>query len=452
VVRVPLNHALRIAALALTSCGLALLTGLLSAIVYTGGEPMVRALGLTLQHLRPLHETLAFSWIFLGGVAVVYGFLHREFGASTSAMRTRMALQRTLWSVAGVGVVVSLLGGHFSGREYLGYSPLFSLLVAAGWVLFVIDYFSLVGLRLRGRPVYVYMWSVALPFFLLTYAEAHLYLLPSVGQIPTRDLAIQWKSNGTLVGSFNLLVYGSLIYISGLITGNHRYAHSRTAFALFFVGLLNTFTNYGHHTYHLPQSHWIHGISFTVSMLEILILAKVVADVVSALCVPGGPPIKGATCLFFLSASRWTLANLVLALAISVPPLNTLIHGTHVVVAHVMGSMIGIDSMILWGALWYIAVNTLGEGWRRPELPSMRRAIFTVNLSLAVFLVAFLARGWAQGWMRYLGPVANDLSLAIRVFPTLMMLAGVTLGGTLLWLLSRWIPGLLRGVPPAPPR
>jgi len=59
------------------------------------------------------------------------------------------------------------------------------------------------------------------------------------------------------------------------LAGSQSYARSRTAFAFFTVGLLNTFCNYGHHTYHLPQSAWIHWASFIVSMLELVILAKI---------------------------------------------------------------------------------------------------------------------------------------------------------------------------------
>ena len=33
-----------------------------------------------------------------------------------------------------------------------------------------------------------------------------------------RDMAVEWKSYGSLVGSFNLIVYGNLIYLSEKIS------------------------------------------------------------------------------------------------------------------------------------------------------------------------------------------------------------------------------------------
>ena len=51
-----------LAVLALTSCALALVSGMASSLVYTDLEPALRQLGFTLQHLRPIHETFAFAW------------------------------------------------------------------------------------------------------------------------------------------------------------------------------------------------------------------------------------------------------------------------------------------------------------------------------------------------------------------------------------------------------
>ena len=266
---------------AFAAAAVTLLSGLVAALVYSRYEPLLSSRGVTLQQLRPIHETFAFAWVFLGGIAVVYFYLHNSFGPLTRAARRRVGLQLTLWVGAGTGILFSLAVGQFSGREYLGYHPAFSLLILLGWLLFAWNYFERVGLRLVGQPVYIYMWSVAIPLFVVTFLEAHLFLLDFVSDSPVRDIAIQWKSNGVMVGSFNLLAYGALMYIVGLVRSDDRYAHSRTAFALFCVGVLNTFTNYGHHTYHLPQSPWIHWISFVVSMLEFVILAKLFWDILA---------------------------------------------------------------------------------------------------------------------------------------------------------------------------
>lgn len=431
-----------LALLALAACAVTLLFGLAAALTYTGLEGLLRSAGFTLQHFRPIHATSAFAWVFLGSAAIVYLFLYRTSGPFSPAVRRRIAWHVGLWTAAGVGIVLTLLGGRFSGREYLGYHPVFAGLIVAGWILFMWNFFGRGDCRLRGKPAYVYMWSVGIPFFLITYTEGHLYLLDFVSERPLRDLAIQWKSAGTLVGSFNLLAYGSLMYIAACISGSERYAHSRTAFALFFIGLLNTFTNYGHHTYHLPQSPWIHWVSFVVSMLETIILAKVFLDLIRMM--RGTPSAdRPVADRLIRSGTLWTFLMLVLAIAIAIPPLNALIHGTHVVVSHSMGAMIGIDSMILWAALTCLLEEVVG-----PDHPTIggrrfRITIPTINVLLLVFLLAYLARGAVVGWARYLGASAPDPSPLLDAFPLVMALAGLGLAVAVLSMVLQWMGALL---------
>ena len=429
-------------ALALVGCAVTILSGMAAALTYTGFEPVLRSLGFTLQHFRSVHDTFAFGWVFLGGAAVVYFYLYREYGEPSAAARKRIVWNVILWTVAGVGIVVTLLAGQFSGREYLGHHPIFSLLIIAGWFLFARNYFER-SRRLKGRPVYIYMWSVGILLFFVTFIEGHLYLLDAVSDRPVRDLAIQWKSAGTLVGAFNQIAYGSCMYIACCINGDDKYAYSRPAFALLWVGLLNTFANYGHHTYHLPQSAWIHWISFIVSMLEIVILAKVFLDLLALRRTSAATNDFRISDGFLRSTTAWIFLMLTLSLLISVPPLNALIHGTHVVVAHSMGSMIGIDSMILWAAISYLLWYLVGADHPVVSGARVRLAIPFINVFLLVFWLAYLIRGLAAGWIQYFGPSAPDFSVLIEdTFPLVMVVSGFGLAVTVLWMLAHWLVAL----------
>jgi nitric oxide reductase subunit B len=437
--------------LAIGACAVAVVSGAAATITYTGYEPLLRSTGLTLQRLRPIHESFAFGWVFLGGAAVVCFYLHSSFGPASASVRRRTALQLWLWTLAGVGILATLLAGRSTGREYLGYQPVFSVLILVGWILFAWNYFSLIGCRFKNRPAYIYMWSVAMVLFVVSFTEGHLYLIGAVSGQPTWDTAIQWKSNGALVGCFNLLAYGSLMYVSGRIRGDDSYAYSRTAFALLFVGLLNTFTNYGHHTFHLPQSAWIHWISFVVSMLEMIVLARVFLDLLALRRATSTDTKASSADWFIRSATLWMFLLLALALIISVPPVNALIHGTHVVVAHSMGSMLGIDSMILWAALAYMLQSVLAPAAPGASDTRVRRAIPFLSLFLVVFLLSFLGNGVATGLDRYLGPSGPDSSVIQQAFPTVMAWSGLGLAGTILWILAHWTAAILQLGSPTPP-
>jgi nitric oxide reductase subunit B len=406
---------------------------MVAALVYTDAEPAI---------LRGIHEAAAFAWMFLGGSAIVYFYLFSEHGAPSRAETTRMATHLALWAVAGAGIVVTLGSGSFTGREYAPYHPVFSVMILTGWMLFAWNVLGRTGGRLRGMPVYVYMWTVSLFLFVVTFTEAHLYLTNWLSDRPIRDLQIQWRANGTMVGAFNQMIYGGVMYLGCRMAGDEDYPHSRLAWMLFCVGVINTFTNYGHHTFHLPQSAWVHWVAFLISMAEVVILAKVCLDILQLLKRPARGEGLQVPDAFLRSTTWWIFALLAMALLISVPPVNALIHGTHVVVAHSMASMIGIDSMILWLGASYILYTALGSDHPVVTGASMRRAVPVINVSLFVFWIAFIVHGLAVGWSRYASPSAVDFSLVLKYFPIAMAASGFLMAFAILWMIGRWTVAL----------
>jgi nitric oxide reductase subunit B len=183
-------------------------------------------------------------------------------------------------------------------------------------------------------------------------------------------------------------------------------------------------------------------------MLEIVILAKLLLDVVKLLGLRVMESVHTVPLRFMRAATYWTFAMLTLAMLISFPPLNALIHGTHMVPAHVMGSMIGIDSMILWACLSVVIHELVGV--RHPVATGrrVRAAVPLVNGLFTVFLITYLVRGWAAGWTRQLGPSAPDYSRLVALFPPVMAIAGAGLALTVFWMIGCWVVALVGGSRP----
>ena len=140
------------------------------------------------------------------------------------------------------------------------------------------------------------------------------------------------------------------------------------AYWLFGIGLLNSFTNFAHHTYHLPQDHLIKWISFVVSMMEVAILCRATYDLYKL--VRARDDLEFCAARGSFAASKyWTGAILLSSVLISIPPLNAIIHGTYAVAGHAMGATIGIDTMVLLGAVIWI----LGEHLRHRVDPGSGR-------------------------------------------------------------------------------
>ena len=389
----------------LIAMAITLLGGILSALYSVPAlAPSFQSIGLDLRQLRPIHTAFAAAWIFLGGVAVVHRWLQDHGGVATAGDRWRLRIQVGSWAIAGLGILVTLAMGIGSGREYVGFHPVFSVFILLGWICFVWNFFRVAGPDFFERPLYLTMWGVGMLFFVVTFVEQHLYLLPSFFGNPVQDLQVQWKATGTLVGSFNLFVYGSIIYIGERISRDARYGHSRLAYALFAVSLLNSFTNFAHHSYHLPQDHIVKWISFVVSMLEITILCRAVYELwrlVNATDEQAFCAARGS----FAASKYWTVFILLSSVLISIPPLNALIHGTYVVTGHAMGATIGIDTMILLGAVIWILSEHLQA--REGELASavlhtagVKGIVVGLNLSVAALVLWLHVSGVITGVTR----------------------------------------------------
>jgi nitric oxide reductase subunit B len=379
---------------ALVCLYLGIVAGLVGSLSYTPVHELLRVWGLTLKVLRPMHLAAGTAWIYLGGIAVLFHHWSRARPDSRIPRAVRFFL--ATWLLGGLVVAVTLFAGHSSGREYFFVTVPSSVLFWTGWVVLAWAYVRTRPILAGPVPVYQWMWMTSLGLFTYAFVETHVFLLPYFQSHPLRDMAVEWKSYGTLVGSFNLLVYGSLSYLGDRLNPGGGYARSRLAFALFWVGVLNSFTNYGHHTYHLPQSMIVKWTSFTISMTEIVILAKVVLDLAKSVRkLHPGKPLDGVS-LLLVSTTAWTFVGLTLSMVISVPLFNSLIHGTFVVAGHAMGSMLGIDTMALLAVLGYLHIQDRGPAARLP-----RWAILAFNAGILTLWLAFLHVGTTDSLRRW---------------------------------------------------
>ncbi len=358
--------------------------GVLAVHSYTNPGLWKESLGFV--KLRPLHVSTMLFWILTGATGAVF------YGLKNLGLPIRYPqlsrLQLLLWVIAIAGVFYSYFNGKFGGREYWEFPKEWSLFILAAWLLMVVNYFSSIW-KLKSPPVYIWMWGTGIAFFLFIFIENYLWVIPYFRENFIRDTIVQWKVNGSLVGCWNQMIYGSAIYLMERISGDKSVAKSKLTFGMYFLGLFNLMFNWSHHIYTLPTAPYIRYIGYAVSMTEWVILLRIISNFKASLS-ESRKHLHYYSYRFLLAADLWVFLNLFMALLMSIPAINLYTHGTHITVAHAMGTTIGINTMILlaviFDAVYVQNVDSKISGW-------LRSWFYLLQLSLLVFWISLIGAG-----------------------------------------------------------
>ena len=339
--------------------------------------------------MRPLHVFLITQWISCAAVGSMYYFIPSVANKklySPLLGKLHVIIQAFIIMIA----VSDFFLGNFTGREYLEFPVWIIALMITGWVFAGINLIATVKPKYNTAPVYVWSWSTGILFFIITLAEASLWKFDHFNANIIRDITVQWKALGSMVGAWNMLIYGSAVYVMCKISGSDAMARSKPAFFFYFLGMANLMFNWGHHTYVVPASPVIRNTAYIISMTELLILFNMIWK--------WGKSLRKEDKEQHLSyrllkmTDNWIMLNLALALAISVPALNAFTHGTHITVAHAMGATIGINTTILLAGGFYIYFKEKRLATLHIT-PRLKTTIMVFNVSLLLFWLSLVGSG-----------------------------------------------------------
>lgn len=377
-----------ILALCLLSFGL--IFGLAGALEYV--FPGLSKHYVSFEKIRPLHVSSMVFWILTAAMGAVLTFLQEHTGKGIRYPKL-LKIQLFIFVITTASILISYFFGIFGGREYWEFHPGFSIPIWIGWVLFLINIFGSIE-SFKKQPVYVWMWLTGVVFFLFTYTESNLWLFAWFRNEIVHDMTIQWKSYGSLVGAWNMLVYGSSIYLMDKIAGNKKYSYSNIAFWLYFLGLFNGMFNWGHHIYTLPTFPYVKHIAYAVSMTELILFARIIwlwRDSISSI----QKNYHILSYKFIMAADIWIFITLGLAICMSVPALNIYMHGTHVVVGHTMGATIGINSMLLMS---FVFDRISKQKAVEQNMKSINIGYWIIQISLPIFFLSLVIAGFVKGY------------------------------------------------------
>ncbi len=341
---------------------------------------------ISFEKIRPLHVSGVIFWIIMAAMGAVLSYV-QQYNKKEIANTFLLKLQFCIFLASILSILISYFFGIFGGREYWEFHPLFAIPIASAWILFIINFFK-VQKSLKHQPVYVWMWLTGLTFFLFTFIESYLWVFPYFRNNVINDMTIQWKSYGSMVGAWNMLIYGSSIFLMEKISGNSTYSFAKIAFLLYFTSLFNLMFNWGHHIYTLPTHAYVKHISYVVSMTELYIIGRIIWKWKSTVS-DARKHYHILPFRFIMYADVWVFLNLALAILMSIPGINVFTHGTHITVAHTMGTTIGINSMLLLA----FVVDIL---WKKKTVSSskiLNAGMILLNVSLFIFWLSLIVAG-----------------------------------------------------------
>jgi len=344
----------------------------------------------TFNKLRPFHVSTVVGWIVLGATGGIYYYLTEVLNLTLFSKRL-MRFHLIIFIGCALSIYLSYLLGKMGGREYFVFTPFISIPIIVGWFLFAINYFKTVVNQIQNWPVYIWMWATGILFMIYHLSEAHFWLIPYFRENFVRDITVQWKSYGSFVGSWNMLLYGTAIFLMSKIKSDETVARGKKVFFFYFLGLTNLMFGWAHHTYFIPSQPWVRYVAYAISMTEWVVLISMVMSWKKSL----KNEVKDKHLLsyqFLLAMNFWVFFNLIFALLISIPTINFFTHGTHITVAHSMGTTIGINTSILLASLLFIA-NRTNSIIIEESYSMIKKGYWVFNTSLMIFLVCLLLAG-----------------------------------------------------------
>ncbi|MBX3323118.1 MAG: cbb3-type cytochrome c oxidase subunit I [Phycisphaeraceae bacterium] len=336
---------------------------------------------LPMQIVQPLHTLGALGFLFYGIIALMSVVMRRH------GMRTAGALG---WVSTGMGVFLLAAGGSVllgwgSGLEYTSWwmpltvVPAFVAAALAGCVW--IDLRRFVNLSAEGS------WLLLMGTLLILLGIVERGAGTMAREV-TRALMVEWHALDTMFAGINVSLYGLAILITSA-PGGGRPMRPRLLCGVAVFALLSTF---GHHHYLSSQPLTFKWLAFGASMLGLLSLWRHV----SSLRRGHHAAATTAATVFFRVATAWTVFAVGTGVLLAVPPINEVLHGTHAIVAHSMGSIIGINVMIVIGGL----ASDLPANRYAVQLPVLQRRARWFSAILLALVVVLAASGVVKGVLR----------------------------------------------------
>ncbi len=326
----------------------------------------------TFGRLRPLHtNAVAFGFALSGIWATWYYVGQRVLKVSMAESKFLMVLGKAhfwLYAVGVVAIVISLLMGISTGKEYAQFEWPIDIVIVIIWVMWGISIFGLIGIR-REKTLYISIWYYIACFlavamlYLFNNMEVPTYFVAGVGSwyhsvsmyAGTNDAMVQWWYGHNAVGFvLTVPIIAMIYYFLPKESGQPVYSYKLSL--LSFWGLIFVYVwAGGHHLIYSTAPDWMQTMGSVFSV--VLILPSWGSAINMLLTMKGewGQLQENVLIKFMILASTFYMFSTLEGPIQSIKSVNALAHFTDWIPGHVHDGALGWVSFMIIAALLHMA-------------------------------------------------------------------------------------------------
>jgi len=368
--------------LAASAFVMTLIVGLIAALKVA--IPSISHSILAFERIRPLHTLFPIVGV-ISGIFGWISFMSHKQPKKYTLLVTWICFALLAFFVSSASL--SLLMGQFSGREYFSWPPILTLPLFLSLILMIILLFNRASYLSKKSPEGFWLIGFGLIFITIGLSESVLWLLPTIGNNIVKDLTVKWHSIDSFFAGLNAFLYGVGVFIL------QKEAKPLRKWPLYLIAVGGLLFTFGHHHYASPQPNILKILALIASIIGMFSFVK-------HFRIYRKTKIKfnEATLLaiLFRSVELWTIVSFGSGILFAIPQINLIVHGTYLVVIHAMGSMIGVELILVFAAGFSIfKVHNLRVAKR------IKWATKFLNISLALMWLLLSVVGFTKGIMRF---------------------------------------------------
>jgi len=368
----------------------------------------------TFGRLRPLHtDAVAFGFTVSGIFATWYYVGQRVLKVSMAESPFLMFLGRLhfwLYILGVAAVVVSLLMGITTSKEYAEFEWPIDIAIVVVWVLWGMSIFGLIGIR-REKTLYISIWYYIATFlgvamlYLFNNMEVPTYFVAGMGKwyhsvsmyAGSNDAMVQWwYGHNAVAFVFTVPIIAMIYYFLPKESGQPVFSYKLSI--LSFWGLMFVYLwAGGHHLLYSTVPDWVQTMGSIFSI--VLILPSWGSAINMLLTMKGewGQLKENPLIKFYVLASTFYMFSTLEGPIQAIKSVNALAHFTDWIPGHVHDGTLGWVGFMIIAGLFHMAPRMFKREIYSKKL--MESQFWIQTTGIVLYFTSMWIAGITQGMM-----------------------------------------------------